>query len=167
MSKPDSGHFEGTKGARATDTSSDTPALTVSPSALEHASVGEFMISSRSYNHPRLIGGGHGQENIDYLLTNGIPFIIAHTLSNGVRLGCIPSHKIKQKRSGMNQSWFPASWTRNDIKLAGEYVASMPTHQTLKDGIPAFGLYKGVRVGIIKTDGNIATVFPDADNQPD
>lgn len=30
-------------------------------------------------------------------------------------------------------------------------------------GVTMWGTYKGVRVGVIKTDGKIATVFPDVD----
>ena len=33
----------------------------------------------------------------------------------------------------------------------------------MPDGKAFFGVYKGVRVGVIKTNGKIATVFPDAD----
>ena len=36
----------------------------------------------------------------------------------------------------------------------------------IKDGEAVFAKYKGVRVGIIKTNGNIATVFPDYKMQP-
>ncbi len=31
------------------------------------------------------------------------------------------------------------------------------------DGVTMWGTYKGVRVGVIKTNGRVATVFPDED----
>ena len=36
---------------------------------------------------------------------------------------------------------------------------------SVKDGQPVFGIWKGVRVGVIRTNGIIATIFPDS-NQP-
>ena len=33
----------------------------------------------------------------------------------------------------------------------------------IKDGVRIYGVYKGVRVGVIMTKGKIATVFPDVD----
>jgi hypothetical protein len=39
---------------------------------------------------------------------------------------------------------------------------SLKKHKTLKDGQTAFGMYRGVRVGIIRTHGMLATIFPDS-----
>nr|WP_256332323.1 EndoU domain-containing protein [Paenibacillus sp. CF095] len=55
----------------------------------------------------RLINGGHGQDNINYLLKNKIAFNITKEYENGVRVGNIPNHKNKAKRSGEGQAWFP------------------------------------------------------------
>ena len=49
------------------------------------------------------------------------------------------------------------------IKKAGEYVANLKRNHNIGNGITAFGTYKGVRVGIKKTNGKISTVFPDSD----
>ena len=68
----------------------------------------------------------------------------------------------KQKKSGIGQAWFPKSWTQKDITKAAEHVSQLKCNKGVKDGIPVFGMYKGVKVGIIKTHGNIATVFPDS-----
>lgn len=38
--------------------------------------------------------------------------------------------------------------------------------ENLADGIIAYGEYEGVRVGIIKTNGKVGTIFLDADLQP-
>lgn len=42
----------------------------------------------------------------------------------------------------------------------------MPENRNLPDGIISYGEYAGVRVGIIKTNGVVGTIFPDADLQP-
>jgi len=75
------------------------------------------------------------------------------------------SHKRPTKREGTGQSWFPKSWTDKDIRKAGEHSVSLKTNRHKPDGVAVFGTYKGVRVGVIKTNGQIATVFPDR-NQP-
>ncbi|MGX9707790.1 EndoU domain-containing protein [Laceyella tengchongensis] len=81
-------------------------------------------------------------------------------------MGNVPSHKSKLKRSGTGQSWFPESWSEDDIKNAGEYVANLPGNTNVADGMTVFGVYKGVRVGVIRTNGKIGTIFPDAGQQP-
>nr|MDH3082443.1 EndoU domain-containing protein [Bacillus subtilis] len=60
-------------------------------------------------------GGGHGQSNIEFLEKNNIDYNINKVYENGVRLGNVPGHKVKAKRSGSNQSWFPESWKESDI----------------------------------------------------
>lgn len=69
----------------------------------------------------------------------------------------------RNKKENMGQSWFPKSWTDKDIRRAGEHVAGLKCNRRLSNGVAAFGVYKGVRVGIIRTNGKIATVFPDTD----
>ena len=85
------------------------------------------------------------------------------TYKNGVRVGNVPNHKDKRKQTGMTQTWFPKTWSAKDIKRAGEHVAGLKSNRHVKDGKPVFGVYKGVRVGVIRTNGKIATVFPDSD----
>lgn len=63
----------------------------------------------------------------------------------------------------MNQSWFPKSWKEKDIRRAGEHVAGLKGNRKIQDGVRVYGVYKGVRVGIIRTNGKIATVFLDSD----
>jgi hypothetical protein len=48
---------------------------------------------------------------------------------------------------------------------AGEHVSKLKTNRHVKNGQIIYGMYKGVRIGIIKTNGQIATIFPDK-NQP-
>lgn len=64
---------------------------------------------------------------------------------------------------GIGQSWFPRNWTDKDIKRAGSLVAGLKGNRHIPDGVSVYGTYKGVRVGIIRTYGKIATVFPDSD----
>lgn len=161
MSKGKSKLFTGTKGEKANNSDN-----TIRPSVLEHASKGEFIIDSRACPFPRPNAGGHGQENLDFLNEHGIPYQINVEYNNGVRVGSIPCHKKKVKRSGNNQAWFPASWDRSAIRLAGEHVAGLRENQGKKDGEIMFGRYNGVRVGVIRTNGVISTIFPDADQQP-
>lgn len=68
--------------------------------------------------------------------------------------------------SGTAQSWFPPDWTPADIKHAGIYVAEVNWDKQVPDGVPVFAHYNGVRVGIIRTNGEIATIFPNSDQTP-
>ena len=134
--------------------------ITVSQDRLQHSVLGEFNSKGR------LINGGHGQANIDFLNQNNIKYNIVKVYDNGVRVGNIPSHKNKFKRTGTGQAWFPESWTEIDIKNAGEYVANIPENVNVPDGTWVFGEYNGVRVGIIKNNGKIGTIIPDNSRQP-
>ncbi len=67
------------------------------------------------------------------------------------------------KITGTGQAWFPKNWTEKDIKRAGEHVASLKTNRHVKDGVKIYGMWKGVRVGIIHTNGQIGAIFPDLD----
>ena len=103
------------------------------------------------------------QHGTDLLKKHGITYHVEKTYSNGVRVGNIPGHKDPRKRTGTGQAWFPKSWSEKDIKHAGEHVAGLRKNRRVADGKPIFGVYKGVRVGVIRTKGKIATIFPDTD----
>ena len=113
-------------------------------------------------NKIRLKGGGHGQAGMNELDKYGIKYVIEKTYPNGVRVGRIPNHKKRIKAMSMGQSWFPRNWTSKDIKHAGEHVANLKGNRHSKDGVAVYGMWKGVRVGIIRTHGQIGTIFPDA-----
>ena len=117
-------------------------------------------------HHIRLKSGGHRQTGMNELSKYGIEYHIVKTYSNGVRVGYVPDHCDKRKRSGTNQAWFPRDWTSKDIKHAGEHVANLKKNRHVKDGVPCYGTWKGVRVGIIRTKGIIGTIFPDSQKQP-
>ncbi|GFH41954.1 hypothetical protein Hs30E_05050 [Lactococcus hodotermopsidis] len=140
--------------------------IRISSESIKHADLGGFTVNPSTNEISKMKGGGHGQSNIDFLKENGFEVNIENTYPNGVRTGNVPSHKTKAKRTGNNQSWFPDNWTAKDIENAGQHIASQSNFNVIKDGEVIFGDYNGVRVGVIKTEGKPATIFPDATQQP-
>ena len=136
---------------------------TVSDFALVHSNEGTFTYSPKTGRISKLKSGGHGQAGMDLLDKQGMAYHVVKTYSNGVRIGNVPGHKDPKKRTGTGQAWFPKSWGEQDIRRAGEHVAGLKKNRRVADGHPVFGVYKGVRVGVIRTRGKIATVFPDID----
>ena len=134
----------------------------VSDVALVHSSEGTFTYNPKTKSISKLKSGGHGQKGLNLLDKQGIAYNIVKTYPNGVRVGNVPGHKDKLKQSGIGQSWFPRSWSENDIRRAGEHVAGLKSNRRVPSGKIIFGTYKGVRVGVIRTYGKIATVFPDS-----
>ncbi|WP_157464015.1 EndoU domain-containing protein [Carnobacterium gallinarum] len=142
------------------------PKVEIPEQSLKHADVGDFTVNPSTGKVSKMKGGGHGQSNIDFLKENGFEVNIEKTYPNVVRIGNVPHHKTPSKRTGTGQSWFPENWTTKDIESAGQHIASQPNFTGVKDGEVIFGEYKGVRVGLIKTDGKIGTIFPDGMKQP-
>ena len=136
---------------------------TVSDYALVHSNEGTFTYSPKTGKISKLKSGGHGQEGMDILKKQGITYNVVKTYPNGVRVGNVPGHKDPKKRSGTAQAWFPKNWGEKDIRRAGEHVAGLKKNRHVSSGKPIYGVYKGVRVGVIRTNGKIATVFPDSD----
>ena len=99
---------------------------------------------------------------MDLLDKYGIEYHVVKTYPNGVRVGYVPWHKKPDKQKGIGQTWFPSSWTEKDIKRAGSQVAGLKGNRHVSGGVIVYGTYKGVRVGIIRTNGKISTVFPDS-----
>ncbi|MBO5174257.1 MAG: EndoU domain-containing protein [Eubacterium sp.] len=129
--------------------------------AVVHSNEGDYTKASKN-RLIRLKRGGHGQAGMMELAKYGIEYHVVKTYPNGVRVGYIPNHKEKRKRTGMQQTWFPKSWTSKDIKHAGEHVVNLKANRHVPDGKRIYGMWKGVRVGVIKTHGQIGTIFPDA-----
>jgi hypothetical protein len=125
----------------------------ISEKVLEHSSKGEYTKTNR------LKSGGHGQEAIDYMDKHNIKYNIVKTYKNGVRIGNVPEHDKKIKRTGNNQSWFPKDWDRQEIKKAGQKVSR---GKKLEDGKHKTGKYKKVDIVVVRTNGKIATIFPDS-----
>ena len=153
MGTTESGRYINTKG------SGQTP----SDFAVVHSNEGTYVHSVGKNSRLRLASGGHGEAGLKQLDKYGIRYNIVKTYPNGVRIGNIPDHKDKRKRTGTNQAWFPKSWNARDIKRAGSHVARLKRNRHIADGVPIWGTYKGVRVGVIRTHGKIATIFPDTD----
>ncbi|WP_375199407.1 EndoU domain-containing protein [Bacillus sp. RS11] len=133
---------------------------------MNHANEGDFTRNPRTGEVSKMSGGVHSQDNIEFLKQNGIEYNIEKTYPNGVRVGNVPDHKSKGKRTGTSQARFPENWTKEDIRKAGEYVTNMPEFKNIADGVTVFGDYNGVRVGVIKTNGEIGTIFQDSMLQP-
>ncbi|MCR1990831.1 T7SS effector LXG polymorphic toxin [Bacillus subtilis] len=140
--------------------------VNIPDSSIKHSDIGDFTKNPKTGDISKMKGGGHGQSNIEFLEKNNIDYNINKVYENGVRVGNVPGHKVKAKRSGSNQSWFPESWTESDIAAAGAKIAELPEFANAENGVTIFGEYKGVRVGVIKTNGEIGTIFPDATKQP-
>lgn len=134
--------------------------------ALIHSFDGRFTRNPRTGKIQNIKSGGHGQSALDVMDRNGIKYNIVKTYANGVRIGNIPSIRSKIKKTGTGMAWFPKSWTIRDMVRAGEHVSMLKRNRGVKDGVTIWGVYKGVRVGVMKTNGQIATIFPDARNQP-
>lgn len=132
--------------------------------AVVHSNEGAYTKPQKD-NHIRLKSGGHGQTGFKELDKYGIEYHIVKTYPNGVRVGYVPDHKVPKKQSGINQAWVPAGWTTKDIKHAGEHVANLKRNKHVRDGVIVFGNWKGVRVGVIRTYGQIGTIFPDSNQQ--
>lgn len=129
--------------------------------AVVHSNEGTYTKPKKG-QHIRLKSGGHGQAGMNQLDKYGITYNIVKTYPNGVRVGNIPTHKDKRKQTGSNQAWFPKNWKSSDIKRAGEHVAKLKGNRHSKNGVAVFGMWKGVRVGVIRTHGQIGTIFPDS-----
>ncbi len=158
MGTTKSGRYLNTNGSRRS----------VSDYSLVHSNEGTFAWRQiRKDGEPtrqiRLASGGHGQAGMDLLDKYHIAYNITKTWPNGVRVGNVPDHRDKRKAKANNQAWFPRHWTAKDIKRAGTHVAGLKHNRNTPDGKPIFGVYKGVRVGVIRTHGRIATIFPDVD----
>lgn len=142
----------------------------IPPSTLKHSGVGDFTNPKNPKKEKigKMKGGGHGQTNIELLKDHEIEYNIVEVLPNGVRLGNIPSHKDKPKKTGKEQSWFPESWTDQDINEAAVYVANLQDkNKYIFEETPyiirKYANYNGVTVAIVydKKRHSVTTIFPD------
>ena len=133
--------------------------------AIIHSIDGEYTHDPKTGRPQKLRSGGHGQSSMTIMASNGIEYNVVHTYENGVRIGNVPNHKSKRKRTGTAQTWFPESWTTQDIVKAAEHVVSLKHNHGFSDGETMWGTYKGVLVGVITTDGRIASIFPNEDQE--
>ncbi|MCY9546789.1 EndoU domain-containing protein [Lysinibacillus xylanilyticus] len=141
---------------------SNIPEMKPTESTLKHANLGDFTIEPRTQEISKMKSGGHGQDNISFLKENNIDYNIEKIFSNGVRIGNVPRHKSKTKKTGVGQSWFPENWTKDDIEKAGLHVANNPNNKIV-NGFQIFGVYKNIEIGVfLNLDDNkvISTIFP-------
>ena len=134
--------------------------------ALIHSFDGSYSHNTQTKAPQKLLSGGHGQTAIDIMNQNGIEYHIVKTFPNGVRVGIVPNAKQKPKRAETGMAWFPRTGTSKDVVRAAEHTIQLKHNRKIRDGDIAWGTYKGVRVGVIRTHGNIATIFPDSRYQP-
>lgn len=128
---------------------------------LEHSSGGTFIDASKQYPTGRMSGGGHAQKAMENCDAKGIAYSVEKTFSNGVRIGNVPTSKLKIKQSGNGQAWFPEDWDETKILIAGTAVAN--DGAPLVDGYHKTGVYEGVAVRILMDNGKVSTVCPDLD----
>ena len=132
--------------------------------ALVHSWEGTYtyLVDHEGKRISKLKSGGHGQRALDVIAkTDGVHFVLLETLPNGVRIGRIDGHKNSKAQRLHGHPVFPKEWTPVMIRKAGEFVAKLPENRKSKDGDQVFGIYHGVKVGIIRRGGTIQTVFPD------
>lgn len=135
----------------------DDGIMIVSSKTMQHSVIGDFNTNGR------LVGGCHAQAGMDELDRRGIAYNVNGTFSNGVRVGNIPTSKDKFRRTGNSQGWFPTAWDENKILEAGTAIAN--SDSPLVDGYRKIGVYNGVAVRVLITNGEISTVCPDINQE--
>lgn len=139
-----------------------------SEKVLDHAELGDYKKPSKEYPNGRLFGGCHGQAGMELLDSKGIEYHVVKTLDNGVRLGYVPTHKMKGKADPekLQQAWFPKEWTVEDIRTAGCYVANRGKPAPGAESYGKEAMWKGVRVRcLFEQDGHtITTICPSYDD---
>lgn len=124
---------------------------------LIHITLGKY----NSNNRPN--SGGHSQEATDYMDEHNIPYEINIVYKNGVRRGNLPTSTEKMKKEGNIQSWFPKSWTREDIKNAIIEAAKSYKGKP-KSGTRHTAVVNGVSITIIfGENGKIESAYPSKD----
>ncbi len=134
--------------------------------ALIHSFDGRFTRNQKTGRLNKLQSGGHGQTAIDIMDREGVGYTIQKTFKNGVRTGYLEKNKSRLKRNPYGMAWFPTNWTQRDMVRAGEHIGKLKRNRGVPDGKTIWGTYKGIRIGVIKTNGQIATIFPDSHYQP-
>lgn len=132
----------------------------VSKKAQKHSSKGSFAYSKDGKRQYKMTGGGHGEENVEYLRSRKIPHRVVFEYENGVRRGNVSIHRRINHRIGDMQCWFPRSWSREDIANAGRYVMSLKRNQKRENQKTYWGTHKNVSVGVHINKGFVSTIFP-------
>ncbi len=135
--------------------------FTVRNDVLNHSVKGTYKSATKQYPKGRMVSGGHAQTAMEECASKGIEYSVTGIFSNGVRIGNVPTSKLKIKQNGNGQAWFPEDWDKEKILVAGTYVANNGAE--LEDGYHKTGVYDNVAVRVLFKDGNIETICPDLD----
>ncbi len=143
-------------------------------SCIKHSVYGDYSKLGNPKKPPSLAnggrpaGGGHTQAAIDDIISNGFTVNIEKTFGNGVRVGNIPEHTDKFRRTGEQMSWFPKEWDEDKVLIAGTYVANKPesivpigSNRADKSGDRLTAKYDGVTVCVtMDLNGDITSIYP-------
>lgn len=125
---------------------------------MKHTSRGIFVYFRRKPT--KMLKGGHGQRNIQYLKKHKLLFAINDVDPNGVRHGQIDCHVRPRERKPSGHVWFPEKWGDATIARAGEHVANLKQNSKVPDHKPMHGKYKKVHVVTYKSRGRICGICP-------
>ena len=132
--------------------------LKASKNEMKHSSRGIFSYFNRKPT--KMLKGGHGERNIEYLTKNQLSYAINDTDNNGVRHGQIFCHARSRERRPRGHAWFPKTWNDATITKAGEHVANLKKNKNVPNHTPMHGKYKGVHVVVYKSRGRICGICP-------
>ena len=132
--------------------------IVASKNEMIHTSRGIFSYVNRK--PIKMLKGGHGERNIQYLKKHGLTYIINHVDTNGVRHGQIDCHVRKTERKPYGHVWFPKNWDDFTIAKAGSYVANLKRNKGKPDHTSMHGKYKKVHVVTYKFRGRICGICP-------
>ena len=132
--------------------------IRVSKNEMKHTSRGIFTYFNRK--PVKMLKGGHGESNLQYLRKNGLKYIVNNVDINGVRHGQIDCHVRPRERKYNGHAWFPIQWNDNIIAKAGEHVANLKKNSKINDHMQMHGKYKKVYVVAYKSRGRICGICP-------
>lgn len=132
--------------------------ITVSINEMKHSSRGIFSYTNRKPT--KMLKGGHGERNIQYLKKNKLSHAVNNTDPNGVRHGQIDCHVRSRERKPRGHVWFPQEWDDATISKAGSHVANLKKNKAKADHTPMHGKYKKVHVVTYKSRGRVCGICP-------
>ena len=132
--------------------------LKASKNEMKHSSRGIFQYCDR--RPTKMLKGGHGERNIQYLRKYKLSHKINDIDRNGVRHGQIDCHVRARERKSRGHVWFPEKWSDNTISKAGEHVANLKRNRNKADHVPMHGKYMTVHVVAYKSKGRICGICP-------
>ena len=132
--------------------------ISASKNEMKHSSRGIF--SYTNGKPTKMLKGGHGERNLQYLRKYELSHAINHTDPNGVRYGQIDCHVRRRERQPRGHVWFPQKWNDATIAKAGLHVANLKRNKLKADHTPMHGKYKNVFVVTYKSRGRICGICP-------